>query len=147
MSNSSDAYVQFPISGTSQSAPTAVRIAQQVSIASTTIICSPAGGMTGSYLAVAANPNRSRLVVLNSGSQALGMSARYFAPNLPMTPSNYYNQIIPGTNVVQQGNQQSPQGESFESPQPIFTGEIHIAWIGATTLSGSVAVITEGSYG
>ena len=147
MGNSADAFITYPIPSTGSASATFVRTIGQVNCARTTVVCSPLGGMTGSYLALPANPNRVRMTILNSGSLSMGVAAHFFVPNLPATPSNHWDNIIPGSNAIQQGNQPAAQGAAFEAHQPVYTGPVHVAWFGPCTLSGSVAIITEGIVG
>lgn len=60
-----------------------------------------------------------------------------------MTPASHYDNIIPGSNVIQQGNQPAQQSVAFEGPMPCYTGPLLIGWVGSGTLSGSCAVLTE----
>lgn len=147
MAHVGDAYVQFPIDegeGGDYPKEVHVRVVQQVHSASVRIICHPGGGMTGSLTLAPTNHNRVRFTILNSGTLPLGLSHGHgFTPNVTPTVGSHWDNIIPGTNVIQQGNQPTPQSVAWEAPLPCYTGPLVIAWFGSGTLSGSCCVLTE----
>lgn len=141
-----DAYVTMPISG---SVPSVfVRMIQQATSSSCHLAWHPGGTMTESFLLVPANPNRLRFTLLNSGSLALGMASGHgFNPNAAPTQGSHFVNIIPGSNVIQQGNQPTQRSVAWEAPVPCYTGPLYVGWIGSGSLSGSCAILTEFSAG
>lgn len=147
-----DAVVYFPVSGSSSGSAGAppgvlVRIASQASHTTNYVTCHPGGSMTGSLMLVPRNNNRIKLTIINSGSLALAIdhddaAVDQFNPNVPMSPTNDWDNVILGT-VTLQGNQGVTPAVDYIEYDPVYTGPIFGAWIGSGSLSGSVCCVTD----
>lgn len=143
--NANDAYGVFPGAGRQwpqTGAPEVyLRTVQVCHTATMYVTLSPGGSMTGALVLAPANPNRKKLTILNSGSVPLAIEhgSQGFNPNIPMSVTNNWDNVVFGT--AAQGNQQP--AAVYQEQLPVYCGPIMGAWNGVLTATGSVAVVVD----
>jgi hypothetical protein len=124
MSYAADAYVSFPISGTSEPPYLHLRTTRQCHSASFNAI--PA--VSGVFLLAPANPNRRQLIYVNVSSN-FGVIGFGFPPS-----SGGFSQIAPSVDRKQTN---IPE---FSLPSPIYTGDIYFLWDDSNAPNGTLMV-------